>query len=602
MPDPSRRSFLKAASLTAAACTTRGLFRSPAAFAQGVTRPPKLGFFAYGDVTLASGLAQGQLDETHSVLMGMNLDDLLRPFRVREGMPAPGEEMGGWYDTFAFAPGHAYGQWLSALSRSYAITGDPAIKSRVHAMVAGYASTIDPRGRFWMDNRFPAYTYDKLVLGLIDAQAFAADTMATDTLTRLSDAVQPYLPEKALTRPEMEARPHQDLSYCWDESYTLPENQFLAWQRTGDARYRAAGIKYLLNQDYFTPLANGENVLPEKHAYSHVNALSSAAQAYLVLGDEQYLRAAENGFRFVLEQSFATGGWGPAERFREPGSGDLGKSLSDEHASFETPCGSYAHFKIARYLMAITGDAHYGDSMERVMYNTVLGAKSLEPDGHAFYYSDYSFKGEKIYHPDRWPCCSGTLPQIAADYRISTYLRDRDGIFVNLYLPSTVRWQAGGAQLQLQQSGNYPYESAVRFDVTASRPVECALRFRIPEWAHDATLQVNGRSVSAVTPGSFAEVRRTWKSGDRVELTLPLELRLQPIDAQHPNIVALTRGPIVLFAVTDTLPRVTQRQLLAAERLPGIDYAWQVNTEAAPVRMLPFPSVREQRYTTYLET
>ena len=56
--------------------------------------------------------------------------------------------------------------------------------------------------------------------------------------------------------------------------------------------------------------------------------------------------------------------------------------------------------------------------MERVLYNTVLGAKRLEPDGHAFYYSDYNFSGRRSYFPDRWPCCSGTLPQVAADYRI----------------------------------------------------------------------------------------------------------------------------------------------------------------------------------------
>jgi len=89
-------------------------------------------------------------------------------------------------------------------------------------------------------------------------------------------------------------------------------------------------------------------VLPDKHAYSHMNALSSAMQAYLVDGDAKHLRAAKNGFDFVLAQSFATGGWGPNERFLIPGSGALGDSLGTTHASFETPCGAYGHFKAAR--------------------------------------------------------------------------------------------------------------------------------------------------------------------------------------------------------------------------------------------------------------
>ena len=81
-------------------------------------------------------------------------------------------------------------------------------------------------------------------------------------------------------------------------TYTLPSNQFLAWRQTGE-RYRQPAIRFLLNKEYFDPLSRGENVLPKKHAYRHVNALSSAAQTYLVLEDEEYLQGARTGFRMV---------------------------------------------------------------------------------------------------------------------------------------------------------------------------------------------------------------------------------------------------------------------------------------------------------------
>ena len=139
-------------------------------------------------------------------------------------------------------------------------------------------------------------------------------------------------------------------------------------------------------------------------------------------------------------QSFATGGWGPDEAFGEPGVGQLGNSLASTHASFETPCGAYGHFKITRYLLRVTKDSHYGDSMEQVLYNTILGAWPIQPDGTSFYYSDYATTGKKGWHRDKWPCCSGTFPQLAADYHISTYLRASDGVYVNLYAPSAVRW------------------------------------------------------------------------------------------------------------------------------------------------------------------
>ena len=85
--------------------------------------------------------------------------------------------------------------------------------------------------------------------------------------------------------------------------------------------------KYLEDDSYFDPLAQGNNVLPSEHAYSHVNAFSSAMQAYITLGSEKHLRAAaKNGFEMLLKtQSFATGGWGPNEAFVEPGTGPAGR-------------------------------------------------------------------------------------------------------------------------------------------------------------------------------------------------------------------------------------------------------------------------------------
>src|ERR1019366_5168416 len=88
------------------------------------------------------------------------------------------------------------------------------------------------------------------------------------------------------------------------------------------------------------PLSRGENVLAGRHAYSYVNSLSSAMQAYLTLGKVKHLRAAKNAFAMLTAQSFATGGWGPDERLRSPDSDDVNASLTQTHNSFETPCGA----------------------------------------------------------------------------------------------------------------------------------------------------------------------------------------------------------------------------------------------------------------------
>ncbi len=578
--------------------------RLGAAVASEGVPAPMLSEFGYGEVELADGPLERQVRENHALLLDLNEDSLLRPFRIREGLPASGTELGGWYDTYGFAPGATFGQWVSALTRYWAISPDPATREKVHRLIQGYAATIDPAGKFYVDNRFPSYIYDKLVCGLIDAHTFMGDPAALSVLERTTNAAWNHLPEKAMPRQETPVLHGEDFTrHCWDESYTLPENLFLAWQRTGRRRYLELAKRFLFNEEYFYPLARGENVLPGKHAYSHVNALSSAAQAYLVLGNDTYLRAARNGFAMVEQQSYATGGWGPDEHFFVPDTGKLAASLQSTHSSFETPCGSYAHFKIARYLMRVTRDPRYGDSMERVLYNTILGAKPIQPDGSSFYYSDYNFQAHKFFHPDKWPCCSGTLPQVAADYRISAYFRDARGIHVNLYVPSTVTWKRAGATYSLRQITDYPYSSQIRLEVAASSPATFSVFLRIPEWGDGARAVVSGEKGSRLlAPGTFAEIQREWRSGDRIELELPLNMRLEAVDPWHQQTVALLAGPLVLMPIINGGRIPASRALLLSARQPSAGARiWRTGSGTNALTLKSFMDIHDEAYTVYVD-
>src|SRR5580658_4912474 len=173
--------------------------------------PAPLSELEYAQVQLGAGPLYSQARENHRLVMGLDEDALLRPFRVRAGLPAPGQELGGWYDTYAFAPGATFGQWMSALSRYYAITADPATRAKVQRLVRAYAATVDARGSFYRHNRFPSYTYDKLVGGLLDAEKFGLDETARATLDRTTRAAVPYLPPHAMPRNE-HAQPGEDFS------------------------------------------------------------------------------------------------------------------------------------------------------------------------------------------------------------------------------------------------------------------------------------------------------------------------------------------------------------------------------------------------------
>lgn len=601
LPHLTRRNFLKSAPLSIAAASLL-----PRCRALGSPAPvAPLDEFDYGQIALHSELHKKQLQNSISVLMGLNEDSLLKPIRQMGGKPAPGENLGGWYNydpnydwhTFdaGFAPGATFGQWVSALARAYAITGSNDLREKVLRLNRLYAEANSDG--FFEKNRFPAYCFDKLVCGFIDSHRWARDPNAFAIMQKMADTALPHMPEHAITHGES-WKPGTDESWTWDESYTVPENLFLAYQRGAGERYKQLGQRYLLDT-FFGPLAEGHNAFTGRHAYSHVNALSSAMQAYLTLGSEMHFEAAKNGFEMLTAQSFATGGWGPGEQLRATGSLDVFKSLSDNHSSFETPCGSYAHFKLTRYLLRVTRDSRYGDSMERVMYNTILGAKPLESDGHSFYYSDYSFQGRKVYSDHRWPCCSGTYPQVATDYGINSYFRDEHGVFINLYMPSTLTWIQNGAKASLTQRSSYPLEGNLEFEFSLSKPTEFTANFRVPAWAEGASLGINGKRVDEpVVPGTFASIYRAWRDGDRVELELPTKMRLESLDESHPDTVALLRGPLVLFATSPSKERITRQQLLGSKNVAS--GKWQVETTSGPMTMLPFTAIEDQQYSTYL--
>ena len=602
----SRREFAR---LSAAAAAVTAGYSPLLAAASGDAAARPLAQFGYGDVTVDSTLHQAQLQNTHEVLMNLSEDSLLKPFRQMAGQSAPGEDLGGWYnydpdfnwhsDDSGFAPGATFGQWVSALARYYAISGSQPARAKVLRLNRLYAGTIS--GDFYDKNRFPAYCYDKLVLGLIDSHQLAGDGAAFALLDRTTHAALPHLPPAAVDR-ELQWRPGKDQSYRWDESYTMPENLFLAYRRGAGRRYRDLAVRYLDDATWFDPLARDENVLATRHAYSYVNSLSSAMQAYLTLGSEKHLRAARNAFVMLSAQSYPTGGWGPDEKLAAP---DAARALreSDLHAQqLRDPL---------RRLRALQADALPAARDARLALRRQHGAhrcttpcwarNPCAPTGVPSTTRTTIFAGRKVYSNHRFPCCSGTLPQVAADYGINSYLRDPAGVYVNLYLPSSVRWVQGGAHCSLQQSGEYPFADTVSIRLGASQLQEFALRLRIPAWAGGARIEVNGQPWSgAIEPGSFAAVARRWRDGDRVELELPRRLQLQSIDRQHPDTVALSCGPLVLFAISagGERPRPRRAELLLARQVA--QRRWEASVAGAAVTLLPYVAIDEEEYSTFL--
>jgi DUF1680 family protein len=173
---------------------------------------------------------------------------------------------------------------------------------------------------------------------------------------------------------------------------------------------------------------------------------------------------------------------------------------------------------------------------------------------------------------------------------------------VNLFTPSTLNWSDGGGRYGLKQETKYPFDNKIQIQVSASQAKDYTLYVRIPGWAApDPVLSVNGKRVSdSVQPGTFAAIRRTWKDGDRVELELPMPLRVEQVDANHPRLVALVQGPLVLFAVADSQPSFDRNALLQAKPTNNAKGDWLVSSsDGSGVTMRPFMNIDKESYSTY---
>jgi hypothetical protein len=557
--------------------------------------------FDYQGVTLRPSRWQRQFEHAREFYLGLNEDDILKGFRDAAKLPAPGSTLGGWA---ARDSGVIFGQWLSALARAWRATGDAAFRDKGARLTEGWAKTLPADG----NSRMGTYAYEKMVCGLADMHRYAGHPDAIPLLERITRVASATFSRERIGGRNLEVKWTDGWPQEW---YTLTENLYRAYQFSGSGLFREFGDVWLYHEfwDKFADTARPSGI-QGIHAYSHVNSFNGAAMAYAVTGDAHYLRILRNGYEYLQNtQCFATGGYGPSERIL-PLDGALGDSLEIRSDSCETPCCSWAAFKMARYLMEFTGEARYGDWIEKLLYNGIGASLPIAPGGRNFYYADYRIgNGIKVYDASTFTCCSGTYFQNVADYHNLIYMRDAGGLYVNLYVPSDVVWKGPEGEVRLRQETGYPETDTTSLTVAAGSG-KFRLHFRVPEWSRGATLAVNGeRQNVAAEPGKWASLERAWRAGDRVELRIPLRFQKKAVDPQHPNRAAVMRGPVVLVQEGGAhfpLPLLPEEAALDKWLAPAETPATFriVPQDDVPVRgnFLPFYMVGEnQRYRMYFD-
>jgi uncharacterized protein len=291
---------------------------------------------------------------------------------------------------------------------------------------------------------------------------------------------------------------------------------------------------------------------PGEHGVTFNEEAKLPALLYCATGNQDYLRAALNGYAKLDQKALlADGLHSCSEHIR-------GKTERDMHET----CDITDHSWSLAALLQASGDARFADRIERVIFNALPGA--ITKDFRALQYlscpnqvvvtssSNHNLFMRGLnwmsYRPDHEvQCCPGNLHRAMPNYIAGMWLRSpTGGIVAALYGPGSLQTSVGPDQtpLRITADTRYPYQQSVQFSLQPAQPVAFAFTLRIPSWCRQAGLSLNGQAVEAeLRPGSFFTIERVWQPGDVLQLDLPFELALEhwPSDG-----ISLTYGPLTL--------------------------------------------------------
>jgi len=442
---------------------------------------------------------------------------------------------GDWYGEHA-------GKWLYAAAKAAARSGDTTLRGYVQRVADFLVSVQEPDGylgTYAIDHRFMVqqppkpvswdgapsvrtwdiWTHAYLVLGLLEVHRHFGEARYLDAARSIGDLCLRALTEGGIDITELGNHFGMSATVLLDPAVELH-------LVTGEARYLELARRILAQANDEPNLALLTRALADTDvafiatgkAYQLAWNLVGLAKLYRATGEHDYRVAVDNLWNSIRQKHLTLGGgpWGGVahrsrEVFNAPGT-------FSPHAYVET-CSTLAWIQLNRELLAISGEARYAEEIERSAYNDLLAAQA--PDGEDWCY--YVFPNGKRVHTTYWRCCKSSGAMALEELPAIAYAHGEDTLSVNLYGASETRFTLRGHAVTVRQQTRYPFDGAIALQVQTPVAVRFTLRLRIPSWAADASVHVNGVPLDHRTAGGdYAAIEREWRDGDAVTLQLPM--------------------------------------------------------------------------------
>lgn len=598
------------------------------------------GFADKRNITLLNSVFSQSEKIGREYLDGVDIDRLLAPIFEAHNMPAPNnaKRYGGWErksannwekspETFSLA-GHSLGHFLSAFSECYAKSGDEKLKQKILYIVSqlesvqnnaksGYiggckencfTELFDKNLTSWAEGYWvPWYNLHKIFKGLTDAYSVTEDQTVLRVLLRFADwacdGLSDFSDEDFEKMLEYE---HGGMNEVFANLYRITKNE----------KYLYFAEKFT-HKKLFRFLLKGEDKLDGWHANTQIPKVTGMAAIYAAAPEahKEYRTAAENFWRFVTQdRSYAIGGNSDKEHFEKKGKETLSKKTCES-------CNTYNMMRLCEYLFSFKQKSEYFDWYENALLNHILAQQ--DESGAKMYFVSILQGHHRTYEKKykSWWCCTGTGMENPEKYENNIFFFDGSTLYINLYIPSWL--ETDGISLEINT--DYPYSDKINISVKRNTEID-SLKLRIPEFSHKAAAIRHGAK-------EFREIEKGYftvsniKSGDTVELTLPMEIT--EYKSREKDVCALKYGPVTLCAplgkITDKVSEYISNELLidditveypslllngkSAETCVEISDRKKLifkipakySTLGTPIILKPFFETRHEFYTVYFD-
>jgi DUF1680 family protein len=553
-------------------------------------------------VTLHGGVFEATMrNNIRYLLDSFTLDDLLLQFRERAGKPIPPSTHKPdkfWEEDLA---GSNAGRFLMGAGNTLRWIDDSELRTRFNGVMDGIAECRQPDGwvmAFPEDTIFyserGAYTRAWLTHGLIEA-GYAGDPRAFNLLRANYDRFNhgTYLPD--LLRGAVQG------------GQGMIADTRMYFTPTGKPADIQVIQRYFLEDRWLESLAtyNKDQIWQYPYDRPHCYLLTNL-EAYLDLyratGDKRWHDGVKAAWEMYNQHWEQPGGSISIIEYNydPPDSNSLTKLLGEL-------CGSsFWTFLSQRFQLMHPDDERYAAEIEKSIYNVAI---ANQQGSYGLRYHTI-LVGNKEEGTRKNTCCEGQGTRLIGSIPEHIYSVASDGLYLNLFEPSTIVWKHSGEDLTLRMDTKFPYDNHVKLTVATARPASMKLRVRVPSWAAtEMKVEVNGEVTATGKPGSYLLLERTWSTGDTVAFTLPATTVLTEytgVDqlSGHKR-YSLTYGPLLLAAVGSKdavlrLPSGNKPEDLVNHLVPHPDQPLHFNVADNPgVVYMPYWQIDKQEFTCF---